>query len=66
MRVCAERNVVVLQELRYVSGEVGGLEEARRMSREVRHWWIGQISDERRERNDEIERLRGGGKKVNV
>lgn len=66
MRTCAERNVAVLQELRYVSGEVGGLSEARRMPREVRHWWIGEISKERSQQNDEIERMRSGKKRVDV
>lgn len=65
MRVCAERNVILLKELRYVSGELG-YEEARRLPREIRHWWIGEISGEREKRNEEIARANAGTRAVDV
>ncbi len=55
---------MILQELRYVAAEVT-LDEARSMPREVRHWWIEEMSRERREREDEYER-RSGRKRVDV
>lgn len=41
----AERNLSLLQELRYVAHEVG-YREARRMPVEVRRWWIGEMQKE--------------------
>jgi hypothetical protein len=50
MRVCAERNVTILQELRFVAAELG-YGHARDLPREVRHWWIGEMNREREARN---------------
>lgn len=37
----------LLQELRSVSQEVGGIEPARKLPTEVRKWWVEQIEKEK-------------------
>jgi hypothetical protein len=55
--------MAILQELRFVTHEVG-LHEARRMPTEVRRWWIEEMQKERQTRTDEVEQLAGGKKRV--
>lgn len=45
-KYCAEQQLRLMQELRYISREVG-LTEARRMPTEVRVWWINQMQREK-------------------
>ncbi len=47
---CGQRKEAVLSELRYVTKEVG-YAEAKKMPREVRHWWIGKMNKETEELN---------------
>lgn len=57
--------MAILQELRFVSMEVG-LHEARRMPTEVRRWWIEEMQRERQSRNDEVEQMSGRKKVTDV
>lgn len=59
MRVCAERTINVLRELRFVNSEIHDMDYAERMPREVRHWWIDQMQKDRQEQKDEVDRMRG-------
>jgi hypothetical protein len=40
-----------LSELRYITTEVG-YAEAKKMPREIRHWWIDKMNKENKEIND--------------
>lgn len=57
--ILAERNVDLLRELKYVSEAVGGLTEARKMTIEVRRWWIEEMQKDNQAKIDEIERAKG-------
>jgi len=59
MKVCAERTINLLREVRFVNSEVHDLEKVERLPREVRHWWIGEMQKERQEQKDEVDRARG-------
>jgi hypothetical protein len=48
-KVCADRQLALLTELRYIATEVG-LHEARAMPTEIRKWWISEMARERRSR----------------
>lgn len=53
-----EKNVDLLRELRYVASEVG-LREAKKMSVEVRRWWIEEMRKEAEQKATEFEALQG-------
>lgn len=45
---CGQRKEAVLSELRYITTEVG-YAEAKKMPREIRHWWIAKMNKENEE-----------------
>jgi hypothetical protein len=60
-KFCAERNVALLKEIRYVTSEVGP-DYAWRMPREYRQWWISEMQKEK----EELDEIRSGIKRRNV
>ncbi len=61
----AVRKVNLLQELRYVSHEIG-MHEARRLSIEERQWWINEMVKEREAKSEQFEEIRSGKKTVDA
>lgn len=59
MKVCAERKVNLLKEIRFVNSEVHDPEYVERLPREVRHWWISEMQKDRQDQRDEVEKMRG-------
>lgn len=43
---CSRKQIQILSELRAVCKEVGSLSEAKKMSTDIRKWWLGQIEKE--------------------
>jgi hypothetical protein len=63
-KFCATHQVRLLQELRAVCKEVGGLKEAREMPTEVRQWWLGELIRENEEKSGNTSSSNNTGNRI--